>query len=183
MPKKPLSEKPGAVRSRMRRSAADLNRDVEMLYQKPVEEWDMEELARGRPRNRSGNFSGAKPQWVTPLVRKEAQDRLRVLTRQELSVFAGDAVRVMADLMKEDGTDFDGKPLVPPSVRLNAATYVLDQIIGKPTNPVEVTGNVALQSLMADVLVNDDEGTKAHPIIEGEVATEPDDDEDSDGGE
>lgn len=181
MPRKPLSEKPGATRARMRRSAKDLNRDAEILYKKPVADWDMEELARGRPRNRKGDFTGSKPGWVTPLILKEAQDRLRQLTRQELSVYAGDAVRVMANLMKEDGTDYDGKPLVTPSVRLQAATYVLDQIIGKATNPVEVTGNVVLQSLMADVLVNDDDLTKSHPVIEGEIAEEDPDDEEGGG--
>lgn len=180
MAKKPLSEKPGAVRARMRKSSANINRDVEMLYEKPVEDWDMEELARGRPRNKAGNFQGPRPTWLTPIILKAAQDRLRQLTRQELSIYAGDAVRVMASLMKNEDTDFDGKPLVPPGVRLSAAQYVMDQIIGKPTTPVEVTGNVILQTLMADVLVNDESGTVAHPVIDGEVIEESDDEEDGD---
>lgn len=181
MPKKPLSEKPSAVRSRMRKSSANINRDIGMLYEKPVEDWDMEELAKGRPRGANGKFQGPRPTWITPIIMKQAQDRLRLLTRQELSTFAGDAVRVMAQLMKEDGTDFDGKPLVPPTVRLSAATYVLDQIIGKSTTPIDVTGNIQLESLFAAVLVNAD-GKQAHPVIEGEVVEEEPDDDD-DGGE
>lgn len=183
MPKKPLSEKPGATRARIRRSNANLNRDAEILYKKPIEEWDYEELARGRPRNKAGDFKGPSPKWITPLILKQAQDRLRMLTRQEMSVFAGDAVRVMRDLMTSEETDYDGKPLVSPSVRLQAATYVLDQTVGKATTPVEVTGNVIVESLMAKILVNED-GTPAHPVIDAEVVEdeeEPEDDDD-DGG-
>lgn len=183
VPRKPngnLSDKPSAVRARLRNTARNAERDMEMLYEKPVSEWDMDELAKGRPRSSDGTFRGPAPSWITPLIMKEAQDRLRTLTRQDLSSYAADAIKVMGKLMKEDGTDLDGKPLVPPTVRLNAAQYVLDQLIGKPTNPVEISGNVALQTLMATVLVNDESGAHAHPVIEGEVV---DDDEDTPKGE
>jgi hypothetical protein len=182
VPRKQLSDKPAAVRARMKRNAGKVSRDVEILYQKPISDWDMEELARGRPRNSAGNFTGPRPTWLTPLIMKESQDRLRTLTRQELSTYAGDAVRVMAELMNEDGTDLDGKPLVAPTVRLQAATYVMDQIIGKSTTPIELTGNVVLQTLMADVVVNDESGTVAHPVIEGTVV-EVDPEEENEGGE
>lgn len=183
MPPRPRSTKPGATRARIRRNGKKLDTDIEILYQKPIEEWDMEELARGRPRNRAGNFQGPRPTWITPIILKQASEKLRQLTTQELSVYAGDAVRVMAKLMNEDGTDFDGKPLVSPSVRLDAAKYVMDQIIGKPKSQVEVTGNVVLESLMAEVLVNDDTGAHAHPVIDAEVLDEELEDDDEDGGD
>lgn len=172
----PLSEKPTAVRARIRKSGAKLERDVAMLY-KPIEEWDMEELARGRPRNRAGNFQGPAPAWLTPLIIKEAKDRLRVLTRDEIAVFSADAVRTMRNLMMSTETDDEGKPLVSASVKLNAAQYLLDQTIGKATNPVEVTGNVQLQHLMATILVNPD-GTESHPVIDAQVVEDDDEDED-----
>lgn len=178
MPKKPLSEKPSAVRRRIRQSGEKLERDVAMLY-KPIDEWDMEELARGRPRNKSGNFQGPAPTWLTPVIIKEAKDRLRVLTRDEIAVFANDATRVMHKLMTSEELDYDGKPIVSASVRLDAAKYLLDQTIGKATNQVEITGNVQLEHLMASVLVNPD-GREAHPVIDGEVMEH---DEDDDKGE
>lgn len=179
---RPLSEKPSAIRSRIRKSAKKLDRDATMLY-KPIEEWDMEELAKGRPRNRAGNFQGPRPNWVTPLIIKEAQERARSLTRSELLSYTGDAMRVMHKLMTDESTDFNtGKPLVSPSTRLDAAKYILDQSIGKATNPVEITGNVVLQSLMADVLVNPG-GDLSHPVIEGEVASSADEDDEDDDSE
>jgi hypothetical protein len=146
-----------------------------MLY-KPIDEWDMEELARGRPRNKSGTFTGPSPSWLTPLIIKQAKDRLRVLTRDEIAVFSSDATRVLHKLMVSDELDDDGKPIVSASVKLNAAQYLLDQTIGKATNPVEVTGNVQLQHLFASVVVNPD-GSEAHPVIDGQVVEEEDDGE------
>lgn len=180
MPKKPVSEKPSAARRRMRKSADNIDRDIQILYKKPMEEWDMEELARGRPKGEDGKFRGPRPTWITPVILREAQDRLRQLTKDELATYAGDAVRVMVELMKDDSVDMEtGKAVVSPKTRLDAAKYVLDQIIGKPTNPVEVTGNVTLQHLMGSILVNPD-GAQAHPVLDGEVV---DDDEDSSKGE
>jgi hypothetical protein len=179
MAKRPLSEKPTAVRRRIRKTGQKLERDIGLLY-KPIEEWDMEELARGRPRNKAGNFQGPQPIWLTPLIIKQAKDRLRVLTRDEVAFFAADATRVMHDLMQNNDVDDDGKPLVPPSVRLQAAQYVLDQTIGKPTQQVEVQGNVVLTSLLAKVMIDED-GEPAHPIIDAEVVEdEPEDDDEED---
>lgn len=177
--KAPLSDKPSAARARLRKNAAKTERDMEILYEKPIADWDMEELAKGRPRNKAGTFTGPRPKWITPVILREAQTRLRTLTQQELAVFAGDAVKVMTDLMKDDSVDLDGKPSVPPGIRLSAATYVLDQIIGKPTQHVEVQGNVVLESLLATVLVVDDSGKEAHPVIDGTVV-EDDEEDDSD---
>ena len=174
--KQPLSEKPSAVRARIRKTGKNMERDVEMLY-KPIDEWDNEELARGRPRNRAGTFTGPCPTWVTPLLMKQAKDRLRVLTRDEIGVFSGDAVRVIHKLMKSEDTDFDGKPIVSAAVKLQAAQYLLDQTIGKSTASVEVTGNVQLEHLFATVLVNED-GSPAHPVIDGTVVEDDEDDDD-----
>jgi hypothetical protein len=181
VPKKPVSEKPSAARRRMRKSAENIERDIQILYKKPVEEWDMEELARGRPRGPNGKFQGPRPTWITPVILREASDRLRQLTKDELATYAGDAVRVMAEVMTSTEIDADGKYIVSPKTKLDAAKYVLDQIIGKPTNPVEVSGNVTLQHLMGSILVNPD-GEEAHPVLDGEVV-EDDQEDDDDGGE
>jgi hypothetical protein len=94
----------------------------------------------------------------------------------------GDALKVIHELMVDDWTDFGtGNAIVPPNVRLQAATYILDQTIGKSTTSVEVSGSVQLESLMAAVLVNPD-GDVAHSVIEGEMAEEEPDEDDDAGG-
>lgn len=174
--KRVYSDKPSAVRRRVRKNSKNIERDVEKLYRKPMEQWDMEELARGRPRNRAGNFQGPVPRWITPLILKEAQERLRTRTRQELGVYAEDALKVMHGVMMSQDSDDNGRPIVAASVKVQAAQYLLDQTIGKPTQQVEVQGNVVLETMLAKILVNED-GSPAHPILDAEVLEDDDDTE------
>jgi hypothetical protein len=77
-----LSRKPKEIRKRLRRGD-NLERDLAMLEEagyKPVSEWDDEELARGRPRDRRGLFSGRTPEWRKEQVEAEALRRHKEAT-------------------------------------------------------------------------------------------------------
>lgn len=163
----------------MRASAADLERDVNLLYGKTVDEWDFEELCRGRPRASDGKFHGAPPGSIGDLVRGQIYKRLQVITRNEMAKFTGDAINVIISIMKDTDLDDSGKYLTPSSVRLDAARYLLDQLIGKATAKVEVSGALDLQHILAAIMVNPD-GRDAHPVIDGSVAS---DEEKDDAGE
>src|SRR5688572_29031807 len=52
------------IRARARRGRKITERELELLY-KPMDEWDEEELARGRPRAADGTFRGKSPSWIT----------------------------------------------------------------------------------------------------------------------
>lgn len=162
-----MSHKPSAVRGRIKRATKRMeaaSEDVGIFYNKPVDEWDFEELQRGRPRSSNGRFTGMKPNWVTPVVMAEAQKRLKSLTKQELHMHANTAISVIAQLMTDERCDDNGKPLTTSATKLQAATYVLDQIIGKATTHVEVEGSVELTQMLAAVVVNPD-GQDAFPAI------------------
>lgn len=167
-----LSSKNTKRRLQRRINMDVIRRDVEMI--KPVDEWDWEELQRGHPRGPNGSF-GKRPLWAD-LFRadEEVQRRLRTMSASHLRAHVGAAVGVLVELMTDDGTDLDGKPVVPASVRLKAAELVLDHTIGKPTAHVEVDTSDKLGSLLASCLVNDD-GEDAHPaIIPGTLVEEDD---------
>lgn len=174
------SQKPAAVKRRLRQGSRDIERDLNMLYEKPVEEWDFEELQKGRPRNENGSFNrGRRPTWITPAVIQQVRVRLKEMTRDDLSQHVGAALSCLGELMQDDTCDDNGRPNTPANVKLQAATYVLDQVIGKPTQATEVRVNTTLDGMLARVMVNPD-GTDAHPIIEGtwsEAEEEGDDDE------
>ncbi|MEV0811422.1 hypothetical protein [Micromonospora sp. NPDC050200] len=77
-----LSRKPKEIRKRLRRGD-NLERDLAMLEEaghKPVSEWDDEELAKGRPRDRRGSFSGRAPEWRKEQVEAEALRRHKEAT-------------------------------------------------------------------------------------------------------
>lgn len=179
-----VSERPRAARRRLRSRAErldeEVHKDIEIVYKKPIEDWDWEELSRGRPRGANGKFDGRKPSWITPAITAEARRRMRTFTEGELMVHASAAIDVLKEIMTDQTQDDFGKPVVPASVRVDAAKYVLNHVIGTPTARVEVSETNPIADLMADVLVNPD-GEPSHMVID--MPADWDDDEEEGGGE
>lgn len=163
---------PVKVRERARRIKKQLHHDLELMYSKPVKEWDFEELRRGRPRGPDGTFPrGSAPSWITDITMAEIHKRLQIMTRSELAKHARAALQTFVEIMRDDREDENGRPITPSSVKLDAAKYVMDQIIGKATAKVELSGQLDLNHFLAAVMVNPD-GGDAHPVIQGGVAQE-----------
>lgn len=132
------------ARRRLRRADATLTdkmtKDIAIAY-KPIEEWDWEELSRGRPRNKKGTFIGPKPGPLTPAIEDERRRRITQLTMTEIAAQARDALKTIHELMTDKGVDDEGRPTTPAKVRLDAATYYLDQFIGKARTSVEFSAS------------------------------------------
>ena len=172
-PVRKRSNRPSAVRSRLRRADKkfeDAKADVELYYEKPIEDWDFEELQRGTPRAADGKFYGKRPKWLTPVLMAEAQARLRTMSAQQLGMYAGNAIDVMVELMNTSRV---------PVVRFNAAKYILDQIIGLPTQRVETKAQIEFESLLADVMVNPDGSVDGTVIDLDETEWEEGEDDDA----
>lgn len=168
----PLSTKPTAIRARLRRKNAD--RDIEMLAnsRKPLDEWDIEELARGRPRDSNGKFTGHPPKWITPAILKEAQRRFQGEAIRKMSGFVGSSIKVIASIMMDP--DQDAK------LRMEAAKFIIEHVIGKATTRVEIeAGENARMMLAAALVMPDGQGgyQPAGGIIEGESEWADEDDD------
>jgi hypothetical protein len=178
-----LSRNPTQIRRRLRRRhskfAADLDMYLEDVYQKPIEEWDLQELARGRPRSKDGTFKGRTPAWLSPAVTKEAKRRLLEHTFGELAGHVDQAVKAIGDLITSDEVDDNGKPLVDARTRLEAAKFVIENLIGKPKAIIEVEAGEAVRQFLAGALVLDD-GSPAHPVIDGQFEVDDEEVEDDD---
>lgn len=177
---KEKSTRKPAVQARIRRTkkrADELPAELENLGWKPVSEWDLEELARGRPKKADGTFGSKAPSWITPAILDEARKRHRQLIADDLRAYSHDALQVMHTLMMDDEVDGKGKPMTSASVRLDAAKYIVNQAIGLPVAKVDVQANVQLQGLLSAVVVNPD-GTPSYPgvdmAIDGEVVDDDD---------
>jgi len=129
-----------------------LEKELDELY-KPVEEWDAEELARGRPRDRNGGWSGSTPAYVTRAFHEQIIKRFQVVVREEMNKHTIEALEVMRKVLTDETVDLRGKPLVSPATKLQAATYLLDHVVGKPTQRVEQDISVKLQGLLGTVMV------------------------------
>lgn len=124
------------------------------LHKKPIADWDAEELARGRPRDSKGGFKGPKPSWVTAEIHEEAMERFKSIVRTGVRVASIDAVEFMQRMINDEETDNRGRPLVPASTKLQAAQFLVEHLIGKPTQRVESDVSVKLQGLLGAVMVN-----------------------------
>lgn len=173
-------QKQARARARRAEAKADMVRgEAERLNAiKPLEEWDSEELARGQPRNSNGHFRGPKPTWLTRAVQEESLRRFQEISREEMRVIVPKALKTVENILDSDAVDKRGRPVVPMSVKLQAAQWVVEHLVGKPTQRVEADISVKLQGILANCLVVPGQGNV--PAID--VASwEPDDDEDQSG--
>lgn len=172
-----LSTRPSAIRRRIRkngnRAAEDIALYIELQYKKPVEEWTIEELRHGRPRHPTGGWKGPRPAWITPVIQAEVRRRLRDETLESLMESSGAAVKVLVDFLKNPEE---------PALRFRAAALILEYTIGAPEKQVTINGNIQLQSMLASALVLED-GSPAHPVIEGETIIDDEDEDDDDDDE
>ena len=58
--------------------------------------------------------------------------------------------------MSSQELDIKGRPMVPASTKLDAAKFLLEHVVGKPTQRVENDVSVKLQSILGVVMANPD---------------------------
>lgn len=186
---------PKQIRARARRRGARMNlmTDEERahLYKKPVEQWDLQELAKGRPKNSKGHFSGQAPKWITADIHERAMDKYTAAVKSHMRSTTVDALGLLNELIGSQDVDDKGKPIVPASVKLDAAKFLIEHVIGKPTQVIQNDVSVKLQAILGQVMVNPAEimttqdGTKQqtydighYPGMTMELAERPEDDQD-----
>lgn len=179
-----LSRKPEQIRNRLRRGTAmeaDIRMYAEVVWKKPIEEWDMAELAHGMPRNKSGNFQGMAPKWVTRAVQQEAKRRLLTMTMGQLAGHTDIAIRAMKNLIESTEVDDNGKPIVDARTRFAAAAFIIEHVIGKPTAIIQVDQVDETRNALAAAIVLDDGKPQGHLQIEGSIVEEAEMEELQDG--
>lgn len=154
------STSPKQIRARARRKQLAAEEALAELH-KPIEQWDDEELARGRPRARDGTFKGKTPTWISRKVHEEAVRRFQEVVRREMNVHTIDGLAVLSQLLTSEETDDNGKPVVPASVKAGVAQFLVEHVIGKPTARMEQDISVRLQAVLGAAIVNptEDGGT------------------------
>ena len=147
------STSPKQLRARARRKQIAAEEALAALH-KPLEEWDDEELARGRPRAKDGTFKGRAPVWINRKVHEEAIRRFQEAVRRDMNVHTIAAVQKLGDLLADCEVDGNGKPVVPPSVQADIAKFLVEHVVGKPTARVEQDISVRLQAVLGAAIVN-----------------------------
>ena len=150
---------PRQVRARARRQMrrADLHlstQEMDILLRKPVDEWDLEELARGRPRDSRGGIKGPKPRWITAAVHEQSMERFKAAIKSDMNATTVDAMTALRGIINNEEVDDKCKPLVPAATKLDAEKFLLEHVVGKPKQQLEADVSVQLQSILAVVMGN-----------------------------
>ena len=127
--------------------------ELELLF-KPLGEWDLEELKRGRPRGINGKFSGPVPQgFLRGEMKEKIREELTRRVRGNLDSLTIDATMAIGDILRNEDTDGRGRPVVPAGVKMRAAEFLVDHMLGKATQRVETDVSAKLMAVLGDVMV------------------------------
>lgn len=164
-------------RAKLRRKAKKMDIALRELH-KPLPEWDEEELARGRPRAIDGTFRGKAPEWVNSQVVEEAVKRFTDYSSSRMRSLTTQALDLAEQVLQDQSTDKRGRPVVPVSVKWDAAKWLLEQLHGKPTARVEMDLSVRLQAMLGIAMVNPDGETAIDVPSWEEAVDEAEEEED-----
>lgn len=148
---------PKQLRTRARRQLKKGGKIMDDAYDrlmKPLDEWDSEELARGRPRDAGGHFRGAPPKYITRELHERAMEKFKTLIRDDMNAQSITALRTIQMVLESEETDYKGKPIVGAAQKLDAAKFLLEHIVGKPVQPTTTDISVKLQAILGRVMVN-----------------------------
>lgn len=94
-------------------------------------DWDEEELKRGQRRDRNGNFVGRPPEVVPKRIHDELVRRTLSKAQAKLVDNLDEGIDILINLAK--GADVDDK------VRLQAVKEIMDRVMGKAADRIEVS--------------------------------------------
>lgn len=142
------------ARRRVKRGDIMSTQEMEVLYRKPVDEWDLEELARGRPRANDGTFRGPTPGWINRGLHEQSMDRFKAAIKSDMNATTVDAMTAIRGILNNEEVDEKGKPIVPASTKLDAAKFLVEHVVGKPKQQLEADVSVQLQGILAVAMAN-----------------------------
>ena len=141
------------ARRHMRNGTKLMKEDADAIW-KPIEEWDMEELARGRPRAADGSFRGKKPAYVSRELHETAMDNFKQMVRSEMNGNTVDALLVLNEVLSNNDHDAKGRPVVGWATKVDAAKWMVEHVLGKAVQPTTSDISAKLQLILGAAMVN-----------------------------
>ncbi len=130
-----------------------------------VADWDDEELQRGQRRNKNGKWTGRPPKIIPKAVHDELVRRTFSTANQQILNSLEQAVATVTGLLTD--------PAAEPAVRLKAATFIIERVMGKTPERISLDVGVKAkwqEAMEASVV------SVAHLAIEADSWEEAEDD-------
>lgn len=141
--------------------------EFEHLF-KPLSEWSMTELAEGYPH---ADSTGKKlPSTATSSLfrgemRERVRDELEKRVKAKLDGLAIRATESLQSVLDNEEIDGRGRPVVPAGVKASTAQYVIDRMLGKPTQHIESDLSAKLTAVLGDVMVSPEVALTAQGVV------------------
>jgi hypothetical protein len=81
-------------------------------------------------------------------------ERYTAAVKTEMSATTVDALGAIKWIVQNEDVDDKGKPIIPPSTKLEASKFLLEHVVGKPVQRMEADVSVKLQAILGQVMVN-----------------------------
>jgi hypothetical protein len=148
------SKRAKQIRARARRKMKIGSDELKQLYGRPIEEWDHEELARGRPRAKDGTFKGKSPAFIDRVLHEQIVKRFEEVVREEMNGHTIDALKIIGLILNDETVDEKDRPIVAAGTKLDAAKFLVEHVIGKPKTRMESDISIKLQGILGHAMVN-----------------------------
>lgn len=127
--------------------------------------WDIDELLMGRRRNRAGDFRGKEPVVVPKAIQDEAVRRVL----HDVNAIIQRAGIPAAELLLKNVTEGSDEDTAKAAVELRSAQEVLNRLLGKPREKVDISHEVKpWEKLTATVVNRRDDETDPAPSLPAE---------------
>lgn len=117
-----------------------------LIGREDLSTWDMEELRRGRKRDKNGGWQGRDPVIVAKAVHdelvKRTLDEAQRIMRENLE----SAVTMLTDLATNPG--------VEPKDRLKAIDMIMNRVMGRDPQKIELEGESKFEAAIAHSIVS-----------------------------
>jgi hypothetical protein len=95
-----------------------------------LSEWDNEEIRKGRRRDKNGGWAGRNPVVVPMALHQEAIKRTFEEAKEIFNEGLLPAVRYLTSIVEDED--------VEPKDKLKAVSMILDRVLGKPVEKIEI---------------------------------------------
>lgn len=104
-----------------------------LLGEDDVEEWDDEELEHGRPRDKTGKFTGADPVIVPKACYDEMVRRVLIKANTMMRENLLGAIQMLTDIIKD--------PYSENKDKIKAIDMIMNRVMGKTPEKIEVSAH------------------------------------------
>jgi hypothetical protein len=134
-----------------------------MYNEIPLDDWDDDELIKGKRKDRDGKFRGRPPKLVPSNLHRELTRRRFSRAYDLLTDSLVDAAQMLRSIVNDPETDAGD--------RIRAAEVIFDRILGRPKEQVAIDfqsdGGSRFQQLLMKAIVGTEE--QAQALVEGEI--------------